>query len=75
MLLKLNENNPDNVQVLNQLARLGLRTNQTEKAILRLKKAINLEPENNNSICLLAQAYAQAGNETKAKEFQNKCKK
>ncbi len=75
MLLKLNENNPDNVQVINQLARLALRTNQTDKAIQRLEKAIGLEPENNNSICLLAQAYAQAGNEVKAQEFQNKCKK
>ena len=75
MLLKLNENNPDNVQVINQLARLALRTNQTEKAIQRLEKAIRLEPENNNSICLIAQAYAQAGNEAKSLEFQNKCKK
>jgi len=75
MLLKLNENNPDNVQVLNQLARLSLRTNQTDKAILRLEKAISLEPENNTSIGLLAQAYAQAGNDAKALEFQNKCKK
>ena len=75
MLLKLNENNPDNVQVMNQLARLALRTNQTEKAIQRLEKAISLEPENNNSICLLAQAYAQAGNDAKTKEYQDKCKK
>lgn len=75
MLLKLNENNPDNVQIMNKLARLAIRTNQTEKAIIRLEKAIGLEPENNNSICLIAQAYAQAGNEVKAKEFQDKCKK
>ena len=75
MLLKLNENNPDNVQVMNQLARLALRTNQTAKAIQRLEKALGFEPENNNSICLIAQAYAQAGNESKAKEFQDKCKK
>lgn len=75
MLLKLNENNPDNVQVMNQLARLALRTNQTQKAIQRLEKALSLEPENNNSICLIAQAYAQAGNDAKAQEFQNKCKK
>jgi tetratricopeptide (TPR) repeat protein len=75
MLLKLNENNPENVQVMNQLARLALRTNQTKKAVQRLEKALSLEPENNNSICLIAQAYAQAGNESKSKEFQDKCKK
>jgi len=75
MLLKLNESNPDNVQVINQLARLGLRTNQTEKAIGRLKRALELEPNNINSICMLAQAYAQAGNEKAAKEFEDRCKK
>lgn len=75
MLLRLNESNPDNVQILNQLARLGLRTGQTEKAIARLEKALSLEPENTNSICLIAQAYAQAGKDDLAKEFQNKCKK
>lgn len=75
MLLKLNENNPENVQVMNQLARLAIRTNQTDKAIQRLEKALSLEPENNNSICLIAQAYAQAGNDVLAKEFQDRCKK
>lgn len=75
MLLKLNENNPENVQVMNQLARLAIRTNQTDKAIQRLEKALGLEPENNNSICLIAQAYAQAGKDDLAKEFQDRCKK
>jgi len=75
MLLKLNETYPENVQVMNQLARLALQTNQTDKAIARLEKAIGLEPENNNSICLLGQAYTQAGDTNKAKEFLDKCKK
>lgn len=75
MLLKLNEKNPENVQVMNQLARLALRTNQTEKAIKRLEKALSLEPENNNSICLIAQAYNQVGKLGLAKEFEDRCKK
>ena len=75
MLLKLNENNPDNVQVMNQLARLAIRTQQTDKAIGRLEKALSIEPENNTSVCLIAQAYAQAGKDDLAKEFQNKCEK
>ncbi len=75
MLLKLNKNNPDNVQVINQLARLAIRTNQIDKAIVRLEKALTLEPENNNSICLIAEAYSMAGKKDKATEFENKCKK
>jgi len=75
MLLKLNENNPENVQVMNQLARLAIRTNQTEKAIQRLQKALSIEPDNNTSICLIAQAYESSGQVSLAKEFQDKCKK
>jgi tetratricopeptide (TPR) repeat protein len=75
MLLKLNESNPENVQVLNQLARLGIQTNQFDKAIQRLQKALSLEPENNNSICLIALAYEKSGQVDLAKEFQDKCKK
>lgn len=75
MLLKLNESNPENVQVLNQLARLGIRTGQFDKAIQRLQKALSLEPDNNTSICLIAQAYEKSGQAALAKEFQDKCKK
>lgn len=75
MLLKLNENYPENVQVLNQLARLGIRTNQFDKAIQRLQKALSIEPDNNTSICLIAQAYEKSGQASLAKEFQDKCKK
>lgn len=75
MLLKLNETNPENVQVLNQLARLGISTNQFDKAIQRLQKALSIEPDNNTSICLIAQAYEKSGQASLAREFQDKCKK
>ncbi|MDF1699000.1 MAG: hypothetical protein P1U56_24320 [Saprospiraceae bacterium] len=75
MLLKLNETYPENVQVLNQVARLGLRTNQFDKAIQRLQKALSIEPDNNTSICLIAEAYSKSGQMQLAKEFQDKCKK
>ncbi len=75
MLLELNENYPENVQVLNQLARLGIRTNQFDKAIQRLQKALSLEPDNNTSICLIAQAYEKSGQTNLAMEYQDKCKK
>lgn len=75
MLLKLNETYPENVQVLNQLARLGLRTGQFDKAIQRLQKALSFEPNNNTTICLIAEAYEKSGQSALAQEFQNKCKK
>lgn len=75
MLLKLNESNPENVQVLNQLARLGIRTGQFDKAIQRLQTALSIESENITSICLLAEAYEKSGQVNLAKEFQDKCKK
>lgn len=74
MLLKLNESYPENVQVLNQLARLAIRTNQFDKAIQRLQKALSLEPSNNTSNCLMAMTYEKSGQVALAKEFQDKCK-
>lgn len=73
MLRDLNGKYPDNVAVLNQLARLALQTNQTVKAIERLEKAISIEPENNQTICLLAAAYDQAGDTDKASLYNSKC--
>lgn len=73
MLRELNVKHPENVGILNQLGRLALETNQTEKAIERLETAIKLDPKNNNTICLLAQAYLNAGFGDKAKLYQNKC--
>lgn len=73
MLRQLNEKNPENVQVMNQLARLAIQTNQIGRAIERLEKAVSIEPDNKQSVCLLAQAYKSAGNEEKAAELENKC--
>jgi tetratricopeptide (TPR) repeat protein len=73
MMRELNAKYPENVGVLNQLGRLAIETNQTERALERLEKALSLEPGNNTTICLLAKAYQQAGKEALAKEFNNKC--
>lgn len=73
MLRELNTKNPENVSVLNQLGRLAIQTNQIEKAIERLESAIAIEPNNKNTICLLATAYKSAGMDSKAKEYENMC--
>ncbi|MGB4840155.1 MAG: tetratricopeptide repeat protein [Saprospiraceae bacterium] len=73
MLRELNSKYPENVSVLNQLGKLALQTNQTDKAIERLETAIKLDPKNQNTICLLASAYKNAGDITKSDEYQKKC--
>ncbi len=72
-LLELNRQYPENTSVLFWLARFGLQTGQTDKAIGRLQKALELEPGEKKFICLLADAYQQAGNTAAAEEYAAKC--
>jgi tetratricopeptide (TPR) repeat protein len=74
MLREMNKEHPNNVTVLNQLGKLAIQTNQIDKALTRLENAIQLEPENKITICLLADAYTASGNKAKAEEYSNKCK-
>jgi predicted Zn-dependent protease len=73
MLRSLQEKYPNSVLVLNTLASLALRTNQLDRAVQRLEQALRLEPDNINTICLLAKAYEGLGDEPKAKSFQQRC--
>jgi predicted Zn-dependent protease len=61
MLRELNEALPNNVLVMNTLARLAIKTGQIDRAIQRLETSLGLEPDNQNTICLLATAYGNAG--------------
>ena len=73
MLLDLNKQNPDNVPVLTNIGRLGIKTGQFEKAAQRLQKAVDLEPENLRANCLLAEAYNGLGNMEKKGTYERKC--
>ena len=73
MLVDMNKQEPENVSVLNQLGRLAIKTGQFEKAIERLGKAVELEPDNASSSCLLANAYREMGDQTKAAIYQAQC--
>lgn len=75
MLIGLNQQDPDNVLVLNNLGRLAIRTGQYDRAIQRLERALSLEPDNQNTICLLAQAYRESGANEKAQEMESKCER
>lgn len=72
MLRDLNTKFPQNVGVINQLARLAIGTNQLAKAEERLKQAIAIEPDNIVSICMLADLLAQQ-EKPEAQVFISKC--
>jgi tetratricopeptide (TPR) repeat protein len=72
LLLDLERNNSGNVPVNIQLARLGIKTGQFDKAIGRLEKILTKEPNNKRAVCLLAEAYNRANN-PKATEMAKKC--
>lgn len=74
MLRELEQKYPDHPAVYNALGRLAIKTGQWQRAIERLEKAWSLDPKNQNTPCLLAQAYEGAGNQTKATEFTALCK-
>ena len=62
LLLDLEKQNSGNVPVNIQLARLGIKTGQFEKAIVRLEKILLKEPENKRAVCLIADAYEKSNN-------------
>lgn len=66
MLLELNKNNPENVQVLNNLAMFGMRTGQFEKALERINTALQIEPTNKRTNCLAYEIYSRLDNVEKA---------
>ncbi len=73
MLRELNTKYPENVGVLNQLARLAIKTNQLDKAIERLTQALKIENKNNTTICLLAEVYQLKGDQQNAELYKKKC--
>ncbi|MCB0375900.1 MAG: tetratricopeptide repeat protein [Sinomicrobium sp.] len=73
MLRELNDAHPNNVLVMNTLARLAIKTGQYDRAIQRLERSLELEADNQNTICLLATAYESAGQTEKAAQFAARC--
>ena len=73
MLRDLEQKYPENASVYNALGRLAIKTGQWQRAIDRLEKAWSLDKTNANTPCLLAKAYAGAGNQDKAAAFNKIC--
>lgn len=75
MLLDMNKQYPENTNVLLQLAKLALRTNQVEKAESRLLNAVQIDPELIEAHCLLYEIYRNTGREKEAVERRILCEK
>lgn len=75
MLVDLNKQNPENVSVLVQLGRLAIKTGQFEKAVERLGKAVELEPENRAANCMLGNAFESMGDKSQAETYKQACEK
>ncbi len=73
MLRQLSEDYPENPLVLFQLGRLSLGTNQLEKAVNRLTKVVEIDPDYKEAYCLLAETYNKMGNQREAESAQKKC--
>ncbi len=73
LLLGMNKNFPKNVSVINNIAKFALQTRQYEKAEQRLLGALELEPDNITTNCLLAQLYLDKGDNNKSSVYQQKC--
>jgi len=73
MLLDLNRENPDDVTVLVQLGRLALQTQQNDKALARLQRAVSLEPDNRSAHCLLAEAARRTQDAALAAASNSRC--
>jgi tetratricopeptide (TPR) repeat protein len=74
MLRELEQSFPESALVLTSLARLAIQTGQFDRAIQRLNQALELENDNLNAICLLAQAYAGAGDQVQAQAYDDRCR-
>jgi tetratricopeptide (TPR) repeat protein len=73
MLLDLDEKYPDDVGVLFQLARFGLQTNQFDKAIPRLERILEINPNLTKAHCLLADALEKTNKREEAQVHIAKC--
>lgn len=73
MLRDLEKQYPENARVFITLAQLAIRTNQLDRAVQRLEKAVELEPNNPDAVCPLARVYEQLNQAEKAVSLIERC--
>ncbi|MES2621455.1 MAG: tetratricopeptide repeat protein [Bacteroidota bacterium] len=75
ILLDIVNKDSTNVDALLMLGRFGIISGQYDKAIGRLEKILYLHPQNSEALLLIAEAYNNQGNKSKAIEMLQRCKK
>lgn len=73
MLRELDTQHPGNPSVLFHLGRLAVQTGQWDRAVERLSRSVEINPDNRAAWCLLAQACEETGNQAKAAESRRRC--
>ena len=59
MLRELNTSHPNNINVLLQLGKLAMNTNQWEKAAQRFEQVLDIDSENMIATCLFGETYSK----------------
>lgn len=72
-LVELSKNYPQEPAVFVQLGQFSIQTGQWDKALERLLRAYELDPENKEAICLLSSVYKEMGDTDKSAEFSRRC--
>lgn len=75
MLLGMVRENPKDIPANMMLGRMSIRSGQFEKAIKRFETVLEQEAENKEALYFLAQAYEGTGNNKKAIELLEECKR
>ncbi|MEM1327807.1 MAG: hypothetical protein AAGI23_17730 [Bacteroidota bacterium] len=73
MLLRLNQEDPENVLVLRTLGEQAIRSGQLDKALERFLQVLSIEPDNNQANCAVADLYQQLEQPQQAQLYADKC--
>ncbi|HRN94463.1 MAG: tetratricopeptide repeat protein [Chitinophagales bacterium] len=74
MLLDVAKQDSTNIDAQFTLGKFSMVSGQFEKAINRLEKVLHSQPQNSEALFLIAEAYRNMGNISKAVEYFEKCK-
>lgn len=74
MLLDVAKQDSTNIEAQFTLGKFSMVSGQFEKAINRLEKVLHSQPQNSEALFLIAEAYRNMGNISKAVEYFEKCK-
>ena len=75
MLRDISTEYPENTNVLLQLARLAIQTNQLDKAEARLTSALEINPDLTQAHCMLYDVYTAKGDAASAEQEKTLCDK